>query len=53
MIKRSESVALINKALERGHWKGSRYSDVDEKYWAFKDIIEVRPTTYIVSIQMN
>ncbi|RXE57914.1 S-layer homology domain-containing protein [Acetivibrio mesophilus] len=41
-IKRSESVALINRALERGPLNEApkTFPDVDESYWAFRDIAE-------------
>ena len=42
MIKRSESVALINRVLERGPLEKApkTFPDVEESYWAFKDIAE-------------
>ena len=42
MIKRSESVALINRALERGPLEKAPFvfPDVDAKHWAHKDIAE-------------
>ncbi|NLF43272.1 MAG: S-layer homology domain-containing protein, partial [Bacteroidales bacterium] len=41
-IKRSESVALINRVLERGPLEEApkTFPDVEEAYWAFKDIAE-------------
>jgi len=41
-IKRSESVALINRALERGPLNGAPklFPDVNESYWAFGDIMD-------------
>ncbi|TYQ16519.1 UNVERIFIED_CONTAM: S-layer family protein [Acetivibrio alkalicellulosi] len=40
MIKRSESVALVNRALERGPLYGAPiiFEDVTENHWAFRDI---------------
>lgn len=41
-IKRSESVALINRSLQRGPLYGAvlDFKDVPENYWAYKDIAE-------------
>ncbi|HOM03701.1 MAG TPA: S-layer homology domain-containing protein [Acetivibrio sp.] len=41
-IKRSESVALINRSLERGPLNGAvlEFTDVPQNYWAYKDIAE-------------
>jgi hypothetical protein len=41
-IKRAESVALINRALQRGPLKGATktFPDVPETHWAFEDIAE-------------
>ncbi|HHV28733.1 S-layer homology domain-containing protein [Acetivibrio mesophilus] len=41
-IKRSESVALINRSLERGPLNGAvlDFQDVPANYWAYKDIAE-------------
>lgn len=41
-IKRAESVALINRALQRGPLKGATqiFPDVPATYWAFEDIAE-------------
>ncbi|ODM27875.1 hypothetical protein A7W90_17585 [Clostridium sp. Bc-iso-3] len=41
-IKRSESVALINRAMGRGPLYGApqKFEDVPQTHWAFKDIAE-------------
>ena len=41
-IKRSESVALLNRALKRGPLYGTtqKFPDVPETHWAFRDIAE-------------
>jgi len=41
-IKRAESVALINRSLERGPLNGAvlEFTDVPVNYWAYKDIAE-------------
>lgn len=41
-IKRSESVALINRAMGRGPLHGAPqvFEDVPQTHWAFKDIAE-------------
>ena len=41
-IKRSESVALLNRALRRGPLYGASqvFPDVPETHWAFRDIVE-------------
>lgn len=41
-IKRSESVALINRAMGRGPLNGApqKFEDVPKTHWAFKDIAE-------------
>ena len=41
-ILRSETVALMNRALERGPLYGAPqvFEDVTDEHWAFKDIAE-------------
>ena len=51
-IKRAESVALINRALQRGPLKGATkmFPDVPETHWAFEDIAEGLLITHLLLI---